>query len=221
MGVNVLCLRRLCKKSVELSLVDQFEEYVAGNRMGEQSKGLALMQKAGISALPHNIWRNDRLPFETESFDIITILDVVEHLPGNPFRVLSEINRLLRKGGLLILGGPNAISLTKRIKLLVGKHPYMPFEEWCKDSYYSHYREYAPAEYAALIERSGLSVERIHLVPEPTRTLARNHYRNGRHRVLSLTSIGLYGLQILDGVFQSIRPSVYCVAVKSRNVKTG
>jgi 2-polyprenyl-3-methyl-5-hydroxy-6-metoxy-1,4-benzoquinol methylase len=214
MGVNLLCLRKLCNPNVALSLVDQFEEYVPGNRMGPQSNGLNRMQEAGVSILHHDIWKEPQLPYEPESFNVITILDVIEHLPGHPFRILAEIRRLLKKGGTLLLSGPNAVSLAKLIKLLSRQHPYMPFEEWCKDKYYSHYREYTAPEYKTIIERCGFLDLKTYLVAEPTRTLARHHYRNGRHRAWSLTSVGLYGMQLIDGLIPSLRPSVYCVATK-------
>src|ERR1051325_61668 len=41
---------------------------------------------------------DDRLPFEDESFDVITMLAVLEHLE-RPAAVLREIERLLRPGG--------------------------------------------------------------------------------------------------------------------------
>ncbi len=44
--------------------------------------------------------------FENDSFDYIFCIDVLEHLK-NPFFVLNEINRILKKEGLLILSVPN------------------------------------------------------------------------------------------------------------------
>ena len=44
--------------------------------------------------------------FESESFDVITLMDVIEHVP-DPCALLSEVNRLLRRGGTLFLVTPN------------------------------------------------------------------------------------------------------------------
>jgi len=43
-----------------------------------------------------------KLPFKANFFDIVCAVEVLEHLT-NPERVLSEINRVLKKGGYLIV----------------------------------------------------------------------------------------------------------------------
>jgi SAM-dependent methyltransferase len=48
----------------------------------------------------------DSVGFEAESFDIITIIDVLEHLP-QPKRVLEKIYRLLKPGGIVYIKVPN------------------------------------------------------------------------------------------------------------------
>lgn len=47
-----------------------------------------------------------RLPFGPASFDAITLLDVIEHLP-EPHLVLGECWRVLRPGGTLLVSCPN------------------------------------------------------------------------------------------------------------------
>lgn len=44
--------------------------------------------------------------FAESSFDVITLFHVMEHVP-NPRQVLSEVNRILRPGGRLVLQVPN------------------------------------------------------------------------------------------------------------------
>jgi len=46
-----------------------------------------------------------RIPEEDETFDVILCSEVLEHVP-NPVMALSEFNRLLKKGGLLIVTAP-------------------------------------------------------------------------------------------------------------------
>lgn len=48
--------------------------------------------------------------FEKESFDAITMWDVIEHVP-NPYETLNQVSRWLRKGGILLLATPNHESL--------------------------------------------------------------------------------------------------------------
>lgn len=57
------------------------------------------------------------LPGENESFDLVVCKDVFEHLL-NPTHALSEISRVLKKDGLLLLHVPNHFPLIGRLKFL-------------------------------------------------------------------------------------------------------
>ena len=52
--------------------------------------------------------------FREGTFDAVSIFDVIEHLP-NPKGTLKEINRVLRKGGIIAVTTPNIGSLVARI----------------------------------------------------------------------------------------------------------
>ena len=76
--------------------------------------------------LPENIeWiqadLNDSLPLPDGSFDVITAVEVIEHLE-NPRAVFRELQRLLRPNGLLILSTPNQESLRSYVTLIVSGH---------------------------------------------------------------------------------------------------
>lgn len=58
-----------------------------------------------------------RLPFDDNSFDIVTALDVLEHLE-NPHGALKELCRVARKSVMVSL--PNMFYLTFRINYLLG-----------------------------------------------------------------------------------------------------
>jgi SAM-dependent methyltransferase len=49
----------------------------------------------------------EALSFPSASFDVITVIDVVEHI-GDPLGLLREINRLLKPDGLVFVKTPNA-----------------------------------------------------------------------------------------------------------------
>lgn len=55
------------------------------------------------------------LPYRSGSFDVVTALDIVEHL-DRPETFVAEAWRLLRPGGLLVLSTPNPDSLGRAIK---------------------------------------------------------------------------------------------------------
>lgn len=56
----------------------------------------------------------DRCGFEAESFDLVTLWDVVEHL-HDPLAVLREVRRILRPSGLLVLSTPDLESPDSRL----------------------------------------------------------------------------------------------------------
>ncbi|NQY73155.1 MAG: class I SAM-dependent methyltransferase [Candidatus Margulisbacteria bacterium] len=60
--------------------------------------------------------------FESEMFDLVTLWDVLEHVP-DPKEVLEDIFRYLKPGGLLVLTYPNIASLAA--KILGPKWPFL------------------------------------------------------------------------------------------------
>lgn len=64
---------------------------------------------------------NGRLPYKNSEFDNVVCAEVLEHLE-NPHNLLREFNRVLRKGGILVISTPNIANVFSRIKfLLTGK----------------------------------------------------------------------------------------------------
>lgn len=82
------------------------------------------------------------LPFRSGSFDVVTALDVIEHVPDDA-RALSEISRVLRPGGILVATVP-------AYQFLWGPH----------DEALHHQRRYHSAQFRDLIQAGGLRVER-------------------------------------------------------------
>jgi SAM-dependent methyltransferase len=65
-----------------------------------------------------------KLSFQDGLFDYVLLAEVVEHLK-NPYEVMKEISRVLKKGGRLILSTPNILSLKSRIRYLFeGNYEY-------------------------------------------------------------------------------------------------
>ena len=59
----------------------------------------------------------ERLPFENESFDYVTFLEVIEHIEA-PYFAVSELNRIIREKGILFLSTPNILNLKSRMRFL-------------------------------------------------------------------------------------------------------
>lgn len=84
---------------------------------------------------------NQRLPYPSQKFDIIICSEILEHLFW-PDRLVSEISRLLKPRGALLVTVPNYGSLQIRIKtLFAGYSPMVNFTN-NKD----HIRFYSPID---------------------------------------------------------------------------
>lgn len=59
-----------------------------------------------------------KLPFADSSFDYILLAEVVEHLK-NPYDVIREIGRVLKKEGKLVLSTPNVLNMKSRMRYLI------------------------------------------------------------------------------------------------------
>ena len=64
----------------------------------------------------------DPLNFENESFDLIILGEVIEHL-YDPDRVLQECSRILKPNGVLLITTPNLLSWYNRILMVLGYYP--------------------------------------------------------------------------------------------------
>ena len=108
------------------------------------------------------------IPIKDASFDVISANMVVEHV-NDPDKVLNEVRRLLKPGGVFVFHTTNATNpmlwiaskapegpKLKLIYLLEGRKP--------EDVYPTCYKVNTPAQVRAGAARSGLVVEKIELV---------------------------------------------------------
>lgn len=88
----------------------------------------------------------ERLPYEDNYFDAVTCLDVIEHV-FEPVEVIEEINRVLRKGGVLVISAPN-IRYWQHIFSLIfrGKFPKTSDNKEHYDGGHLHYFTYKDIE---------------------------------------------------------------------------
>lgn len=105
-------------------------------------------------AQDQSTWRTD-LP----GYDVVVMAEVLEHLYTAPQLVLQFVRTLLVPDGLLLLQTPNAAGLSKRIKLLLGWHPYEMIRLDASNP--GHFREYTRGELRRLVTDAGLRVERL------------------------------------------------------------
>jgi len=75
----------------------------------------------GITTYPLNVER-DRLPFADGSVDVVVMNQVLEHTK-EIFFIFSEVSRILKPGGLFLVGFPNLAAWHDRLLLLIGRQP--------------------------------------------------------------------------------------------------
>lgn len=83
-------------------------------------------------------------------FDVVMLQDTIEHVP-NPKSLLSEIHRILRPGGALVISTPNYNSLGRRF---FGSH-------WALISPVEHLCLFTPRSLKKLLVRTGFGIARL------------------------------------------------------------
>lgn len=75
----------------------------------------------------------NNIPVSNESFDIIICTEVFEHIP-EPIKALSEISRILKKGGKLLLTAPLGSGLHQEPFHFYGGYTPYWYEKFLKDN---------------------------------------------------------------------------------------
>lgn len=87
----------------------------------------------------------DMLPIEDGSADVVTMFDVIEHVPKNTEReVFAEVKRVLKKNGKLLISTPNSNFLTN----------------FLDPAWYFGHRHYKVSRIIKIIEKAGLKVRK-------------------------------------------------------------
>lgn len=95
------------------------------------------------------------LPFKDESFDIVTSGGVVEHFPDSE-KAISEASRVLKKGGILLIGVPYKYGffvLNKKAQQLLGLWPL------------GYEKSFSRKQFTRILEKNQLGVIKIKMKP--------------------------------------------------------
>ncbi len=133
----------------------------------------AVLEKArahGYEVLRVDLDAPERLPLPDAGFDVVLLLDVLEHLAA-PLRLLRELRRLLRPGGLLIVAAPNSLNVLNRALALLGRpEDITDRHHWLGIPFSDHLQRVAFAPLVALLKREGFAPRSVdHFVPQTVR----------------------------------------------------
>lgn len=63
------------------------------------------------------------LPYADASLDVVSLFEVLEHFKYGPQMFMTEVNRILKPGGRLVMTTPNITSATALTRAMMGEHP--------------------------------------------------------------------------------------------------
>lgn len=96
-------------------------------------------------------------PYDDDTFDVVVFGEIIEHLIADPVHALSEINRVLRPGGLLVVTTPNVARLDNVMRIVEGENVYDPYSGYGPHG--RHNREYTRHELVHLLRFAGFDDE--------------------------------------------------------------
>lgn len=149
-----LCLRRLCSGSLTLANYFGGTEKQGARRLINDTTGETFELAFDL----FNI-ESDDFPYPDASFDLVIFAELIEHLAVNPVQALSEMHRVLKPDGWLIVTTPNSISTERLETFLVGGGRMV--DRYSPSCGYGarHNREYHPLELRELLEGTGFAIE--------------------------------------------------------------
>lgn len=115
------------------------------------------------------------LPFPDSSFDLVTCNMVVEHLP-DPLRTFTELGRVLRPGGVLMVHTPNvwnyAVCLARVLKRVVPGPMLVRMIRWSEerqdaDIFPTFYRANSRTSITSQMRRLGFACEKYEMLVGP------------------------------------------------------
>ncbi|HLC86292.1 MAG TPA: class I SAM-dependent methyltransferase [Candidatus Nanoarchaeia archaeon] len=158
---------RMCGQNKKLLDIGCFTGYLIKKLKQKNNEvyGVDISQKAVDAARKKglNCFQGDvdkGLEFKDKNFDTIVMGEIIEHIFDTD-KVVREIKRMLKDKGHLVITTPNIASLNRRIRLLLGKNPYIDIgtlNDNNKTTASGHIRYFTFDTLKILLERNGFKV---------------------------------------------------------------
>ncbi len=100
-----------------------------------------------------------QFPYKNNFFDLVLCSEVIEHLPHSPVFPLTQMYRVAKQNGFLIITTPNITRLINRVKLFFGISILYPIDVFFENNgrgnslYHRHNREYTLHEAETLLKK--------------------------------------------------------------------
>jgi SAM-dependent methyltransferase len=124
-----------------------------------------LIAAAGVPVVKCDL-EKEAMPLPDESFDVVLFNEIFEHLRADLIRVVRDILRVLKPGGMLMLSTPNLRSLLGLRNLLIDGEACANrgdlFDEYSgatEGGAMGHVREYTPVEVTKFLRRCGFTID--------------------------------------------------------------
>lgn len=101
------------------------------------------------------------LPMDGGQYDLVLAPEILEHMPVDPIGFMSEINRLLKPDGRLLLTTPNVCCAENIFRILWRQIPNSYYMYRASRSQDRHNLEYGPDLLTKLMANCGFAIERI------------------------------------------------------------
>lgn len=148
---------------------------VAANDAYDDEKRAELFRKGGVSYQETNLNVVDPLSdLPSESFDLVLLGEVFEHILNQPAGLLKSIYRLLRPGGMLILTTPNPSTLMNAVRIVRDVYILWGTAEFLRETKMDggeiidrgdiHYREYPAWVVRDLMGELGYMIDGVNYV---------------------------------------------------------
>lgn len=117
-------------------------------------KALAKAKQKGLETISFDF--NEVFPIQDGAYDLVIAGEIIEHTLDTQ-KFLSEINRVLKENGRLILTTPNLATFQDRIRFLYGKMPRQinPCHEYLK----LHIRQFTYSGLKKCLNYFGFKIE--------------------------------------------------------------
>jgi len=156
-------------------------------------------------------------PFEEaglqQQYDVVMLIDVLEHILFSPRELLNKVLECLKPGGALIVETPNSARLYYRLRQLLGKPNYIDLEGfyWSVGPYRYHLKEYTAEELRTMMRLQGLTDIRVRSYNVATKLIDPEDELHG-------VALKLYDL--VSGVCPGFRDTLMATGVKPGDWKS-